>query len=1164
MLREMQQALCFAKLPCLRLNRILICLICLLLQLVCFQRAGPAPIRDRGTSDSTIQPAFLLARGIRSTAQAAQISHPGKKRGALPTRLSQSSDSGSGATEDSDQLEAARREVEDGTRLFTDSKESSLRQAIEKYQLAREYFVTAHRRGDEAIVLVKLGEVFSVLGEQEKALEQFDLALRLSRSNKDTQQEVEVLNKRGEVYALVGQNTRAISIFREALRLARRLSNTREFARATANLGVAHYNLSDMNRAQDFLMQALKLWDVTEDPGGRAQTLKYLGYLYVDMSELPTALDYFQQSLELCRTIRDLRSQAQTVNAIALIHSLLGEREKAIENYAVAEHIFRDIGYRQGIVTALNGEGEVYLDLDINQALGCHTEALRLSNETGDLIGQVISHRYLGKAERALGDARQATGHDDEARKHYESAIEHYQQALSLARTLKDRRIEAYSLQDIGDVSDSAGDVNSALSYYQRALQLSREVKDPRGQALILNSLGTTYLKVNQEQPALLCFQRALPLTRAAQDHGHESLTLYNIANVQRAQSDLAAASANIDKAIQIIEELRSRVPGHSFRSSYFASVHQYYELRIDLQMQKHKQNPEAGFQIKALEDSELARARGLLDMLSDSRSAFRTAAAPELLDEERKLRQTLNVKAEYQMKLLSGEHSAEQATAAETQIRQLTIRYENVQEQIRKQNPHYAALTQPRPLSVNEIQQRLLDNNSLLLEYALGDNRSYLWVVSKAEIESYELPGRAEIEALVRSFYNLLTASQSVIEETADQRQLRIDQAYAQLPFQAARLGRVVLGPAAAKLANKRLLIVSDGALQYVPFQALIVSEIDERHGISAESVEDPQSDGPSPLIFRHEIVNEPSAAALALLLDEAKGRQSPSRNVAVLADPVFEIDDPRIESGGPSQAQGVNRSESGELRRALRDVGLPNGWSKIPRLPGSRAEADAILAAVPWGTGMKAIGFEASRVTAISPELGKYRIVHFATHGFILEQHPELSGVVLSLFDRKGQPVDGFLRLFDIYNLNLPVDLVVLSACNTGLGKDVRGEGLVGLTRGFMYAGASGVIASLWKVDDEATADLMQHFYEGMFTEKLSAPAALRKAQLELSRQKRWRSPYYWAGFVIQGQYAGRENSEGKTITWRGKLVSLAILTIVLVTGLYSIKHYRRKLRN
>jgi CHAT domain-containing protein len=208
---------------------------------------------------------------------------------------------------------------------------------------------------------------------------------------------------------------------------------------------------------------------------------------------------------------------------------------------------------------------------------------------------------------------------------------------------------------------------------------------------------------------------------------------------------------------------------------------------------------------------------------------------------------------------------------------------------------------------------------------------------------------------------------------------------------------------------------------------------------------------------------------------------------------------------------------------------VGLTANGRSIPRLQASRYEADAIMSVAPWRSGFKAVGFAANRDAVLRPNLGQYRIVHFATHGLLNDEHPELSGIVLSLFNEKGEPQDGFIRLYDIYNLKLPVDLVVLSACNTGLGKDVRGEGLIGLTRGFMYAGAASVVASLWKVDDEATAELMRYFYTFMLQDGLSPAAALRKAQVTMSQQKRWQSPYYWSGFIIQGQYNQNEKTPG-----------------------------------
>jgi len=311
---------------------------------------------------------------------------------------------------------------------------------------------------------------------------------------------------------------------------------------------------------------------------------------------------------------------------------------------------------------------------------------------------------------------------------------------------------------------------------------------------------------------------------------------------------------------------------------------------------------------------------------------------------------------------------------------------------------------------------------------------------------------------------------------------------------------------------------------LQYIPFAALPAPSPgnDEGRNSGAE---------PQPLLVEHEIVSLPSASTLATLRRETAGRKPAAKSLAVLADPVFTDDDTRIRGGmSKSGVKGKTRSaDSNELdigllqmTRSGRETGVIGGEAGFGRLLSTRREAAAISALVPERERMQALDFEASRTTAIRPDLGEYRIVHFATHGLLNNIHPELSGIVLSLVDEAGHQQDGFLRLQDIYNLKLPAELVVLSACQTGLGKEIKGEGLIGLARGFMYAGAPRIVASLWKVDDLATSELMKRFYQGLLgPERLRPAGALRQAQLSIWKQKQWREPYYWAAFVLQGEW-------------------------------------------
>jgi CHAT domain-containing protein len=341
--------------------------------------------------------------------------------------------------------------------------------------------------------------------------------------------------------------------------------------------------------------------------------------------------------------------------------------------------------------------------------------------------------------------------------------------------------------------------------------------------------------------------------------------------------------------------------------------------------------------------------------------------------------------------------------------------------------------------------------------------------------------------------------------------------------------LGEILLRPMHDWLGQKRLIIVPDGALQYVPFEVLVYpAAVDQM--------------SPQPLVANHEIVYLPSASVIAEQRAEFNNRPLAPKMLKIFADPVFDETDDRIdekslasrksrrpgrESSGIRLARKTNRSTDprnlfgvSELssKRALRAAGFDKG---IPRLPFSNQEARRIISLVPAGQGVAALSFDANRNSATSDELAQYRFVHFATHGLLNSDHPELSGILLSMVDHNGGSQDGFLQLHEIYKMHLPIELVVLSACQTALGKEVRGEGLFGLTRGFMYVGAKRAVSSLWKVNDSATAELMELFYKEMLLNGRSPAAALQSAKNNLRKQKRWQEPFYWAGFIIQGEW-------------------------------------------
>src|SRR5262245_3891264 len=705
-----------------------------------------------------------------------------------------------------------------------------------------------------------------------------------------------------------------------------------------------------------------------------------------------------------------------------------------------------------------------------------------------------------------------------------QKALDKYNEALNISREIGDRRGEAFTLNNIGSVYRSLGEMQRALEKLNESLLISRAIGNRRGEAGTLNNIGRVYRELGEMQKALDKYTEALKIRLAVSDRSGEASTLLDMARVEQKRGNLTQARQSIEQAISIVESVRADIGSQELRTSFLASRRDYYETYIDVLLQMHKQNPAASFDALALAVSERARARSLLDLLTEARADIRQGVESALLERERSLRQRISARAAAQANLLNGKHTPVQAEAAAKEIDSLTAEYEEVEVKIRASNPRYAALTQPQPLNLSEIQQQVLDPETLLLEYSLGENASYLFVVSHNSIASHQLPKRAEIEAAARSIYELLTVHQPRPGETETKRQARIREARTNYWPQAAALSRVLLGPVASQLAKKRLVIVADGALQYIPFAALPVlyRDIDETRNPGAD---------PQPLIVEHEIVSLPSASTLATLRRDTAGRKPAEKSLAVLADPVFADDDSRVSRLVSKAAVGekARPADSDEIKlaalqmsRSARESGVIEDEVRFGRLLNTRREATAILALVPERERKQALDFQANRAMALNPELGQYRLIHFATHGLLNNIHPELSGIVLSLVDEGGQPQDGFLRLQDIYNLKLPAEQVVLSACQTGLGKEIKGEGLIGLTRGFMYAGTPRIVASLWKVDDRATSELMKRFYQGLLGHERLRPAeALRQAQLSIWKQKLWRAPYYWAAFVLQGEW-------------------------------------------
>ena len=884
------------------------------------------------------------------------------------------------------------------------------------------------------------------------------------------------------VQAAASARRASIEKYEAALPLFQAAGDSYREALTFSSIGSAYARLGEFRKALTFFDRTLSLLQKLNERRLEAGTETFLGGSYDALGEPKRALEHYNRALILSRESNNRFAEASALNNIGLIFYQIGEAQSALEHYANALSAYRSLGAEDREAIVLHNIGISYSMLaEQEKALDYYQQALKLRRAIQDKNGESEEFSSMGLAYRKL--------------QKFDKALEYYNQALGIQKTTGNKRLEATTLDFIGAVYADMAQPAKALEYHQQALPLQVATENRLREAVVRGNIARGYFLLGDHAKAFDSYTQALTIFRAIEDRNGAARSLDGLARVEVARGDLAQARKNIEEALSVIETVRARSGSQQLRASYLSSMDNAYEFYVDLLMKLHAKNPGAGHDAEALQAAERGRARSLLELLNEAKVDIREGVSADLVVKERELSQALNLKAQRQIQLTAQKGNPHEIATLNKEISALEDEYQQVQTAIRKNSPHYAALTQPKPLGLKEIQQEL-DPNTLLLEYSLGDERSFLWVVANDSLRTYELPKRDDIQKIAQQLYQSLTA-RSVVRslETSAQRQERIAESDTQFQQASAELGRMILKPAAAEFANKRLVVVADGALQYVPFAALPVR-------------------ANRPVILDNELISLPSASSFAVHRQNLANRKPAPKAVAVIADPVFSVNDVRLKSG--ASASGPSGT-----RRIEHLSGTSSSQLSIPRLPFTRWEADQILAVAPRQSSMSVLDFRANRSIATSEELSKYRYVHFATHGYLDTARAGLSAIVLSMVDEQGKPQDGFLRTHDIYNLKLPAELVVLSACETGLGKDIKGEGLEGLTRGFMYAGARRVIVSLWNVNDKATATLMQRLYAGILRGNKTPSAALRAAQIEMLRMRPWQSPYYWAPFVVQGDW-------------------------------------------
>jgi CHAT domain-containing protein/Tfp pilus assembly protein PilF len=937
---------------------------------------------------------------------------------------------------------------------------------------------------------------------RQKALGRAEEVLRLWRGVGDRSGEIETLIETGFIHKKTS-SAEALAAFEEALALSTAPGDRRRAAKAARNVGACRLG-EDPKAALESFERALAIWTDLGDVREQADVLQAIGESYKRQRLSDEALSAFQKALPLAREAKNRDLEAAVLNSLAAIYLSRGESRQALEYAEAALLLAGELETQNVKAAALTTAGSVYRRWgELLTAQKHFSEALAINRRLGDSTNEAKVLVHQGSVYQDMGEL--------------ERALEEYGRALEVHRSAQSKDVgwEITTLLSIGQVHLKLGDPQQALKFFDSALEISGEGN--AGAALY--SVGVARLELGRTTEAIAALESALPLRKKARDRHGEALTrvdlgkawqkqgdfakaephlregldlarrmgawsveasaLLGLARLHRERGDLEGALAEIREAVQILEAIRSDLPEDSARSSFFASKRPYYDFYVDLLMRLDSRFPGQGYASQALGASEAARARSLLDLLAEGRLVTQ-GVSPELRQQEAELAGRLSAVQRRLLRALSSEQPDEAEIASlRALVDQIVQETRNLASTIRQEHPRYAEIRYPSPLGLPQIQERL-DGETALLEYFLGEEGAYLFVVTRERLTFHPLPQTGAIAELVDKVRRGVAAPSR-----------RTFDGYTRA---AHRLYEILVDPVLPALAGKsRLLIVPDGALHTLAFEALLTEDTGLRNPAELPY-----------LLRKFAVTYVPSASVLSRLAEsdapaDTEG-EAPLRFLA-FTDPVYGSEE------AVTKDEPVTRE--GETGR-----GLPEGL-RLPSLAGTSREVSTIASRYPQAEVKVYQGTEANeRNVKKNPLVETARWLHFASHGLVDERQPELSGLFLTV----GGEDDGLLQVYEIFNLSLRADLVVLSACETGLGKEVTGEGLVGLTRAFLYAGAPSVVVSLWRVRDDTTPELMVGLYDGL--DRLGDKAeALRGAKLEMIRKGDHAHPYHWAPFILVG---------------------------------------------
>jgi CHAT domain-containing protein/tetratricopeptide (TPR) repeat protein len=834
----------------------------------------------------------------------------------------------------------------------------------------------------------------------------------------------------------------------------------------------------------DNSLAALHAWEAVGSTLSVARTRLTLGRIAYRDGKYRDALDQFNQARALCAMPRNDRCVAEAISDAGMSANKIGAYATALELVRTAAAQWKSLGNPLNAGITLSNLGLIY------RRIGDLKSAISVSDEAVGILRGEDEGEYA-KAVNNLGLCYQVVGQYDEAAALFRRALDIHERhrepaavgtRLNLGRTLylsgdlrnarilleeavaratKSRATRAEAQSNLGQVYLQLRLYEAAGQRLHAALDTFREIGDLRNEAAAEQYLGQLARQCGDAAGAAGWFEQALALRTALGLREDTADSLATLAALERESGRIDSARGRVEEALQLLESVRLDVPGPALRASYYARKRSLFDLLVDLEAESSGREAAGA----ALLAAERGRSRSLMDQLADGRVLRQIPAALEAR------REHIQHDIDLRTAELNGP-AAENPVALRDELRGLISQDAAVEAQIRSALGR--DLAQPLP-SVEELRGDLREDSGLL-EYYLGERKSYLWLIRRNQVLMWNLPPRAEIERDVRTMSSLFGEIQERLTQPAKrgafERAIR-------------KLSLTLLGPLYQMELPPRLILSLDSALLPLPFAALRLPGESRALGLE------------------HDLIQIPSAGYLHSG-NEPKPISAFAKTILVFADPVFSADDPRVHGALPER----NRSNPA-----------------LSRLPFT-AELDVVSRLVPPGRRKVLEGFQATRSSLERLPLGDYAVLHFSTHALIENRTPELSRLVLSLVDPAGRPLDGFLRPYQLARMRLNGSVVVLSACDTALGKPVPLEGLVGLESSLFYAGAGQLVLTLTQVDAQGSSYLLAQAYRHLLgTNRLSVERAFTLARRKLEASERFHDPYYWASFVVIGKPAQEE---------------------------------------